>query len=351
MSTEYPKVILEVLSWNKWEYLLRLLESVYQISYPNFDVIVVDNASTDGSIQKIKEWAEGQIPVGGKFFNYDPSAKPSSCIEYTEVEAETGGRTEKENANLQTNKRLILIKNEGNYGTSRGRNVGLRYALNVLKPDYVMLLDNDIYVDTSFLDELVSVAIQRPDAGMLGPKIYEYENLTKLWSIGGRINYWTFSFFEHDRLAKAVEGQDIVTVDYLPLSCVLIPSRVLLTVGLLDEVFFWSSEGLDLSIRLAKYGFQLLAITKSKVWHDLVRPLGYKERIADIQTYVWWKNRLILYRKHWRGLQFASVIFFFLLIQVKSAFQFILFSRNLNHLKLYFKGLGEYLKWRRGWRP
>lgn len=56
----YPRVAIVVLNLNGWEPVIKCLESLYQITYPNYDVIVVDNGSQDDSVQKIKEWAEGK---------------------------------------------------------------------------------------------------------------------------------------------------------------------------------------------------------------------------------------------------------------------------------------------------
>ncbi len=78
----YPKVSLIVLNWNRQEYLLRCLESLCQITYPNYDDIVMDNASEDDSLEKVKEWAEGKIHVDGRFFQYNPDNKPINLTEY-----------------------------------------------------------------------------------------------------------------------------------------------------------------------------------------------------------------------------------------------------------------------------
>ena len=83
-----PKVSIIILNWNGWKDTIECLESLYQIAYPNYDVIVVDNGSEDDSIEKIKEYAEGKIKVESKFFEYSPENKPIKIVEYTRKEAE-----------------------------------------------------------------------------------------------------------------------------------------------------------------------------------------------------------------------------------------------------------------------
>ena len=73
-----PNVSIIILNWNGWKDTIECLESVYQIIYPNYDVIVVDNDSKDDSVQKIKEYCEGKIKVESKFLNYNTDNKPST---------------------------------------------------------------------------------------------------------------------------------------------------------------------------------------------------------------------------------------------------------------------------------
>ncbi|GAG66010.1 unnamed protein product, partial [marine sediment metagenome] len=114
------KVSIIILNWNGWEDTIECLESLYQITYPNYNVIVVDNSSEDDSIERIKEYREGRIKVESTFFNYDPSNKPIKIIEYTREETETDGGKEREILDLPSNRKMILIKNDKNYGFAEG---------------------------------------------------------------------------------------------------------------------------------------------------------------------------------------------------------------------------------------
>ena len=83
------RVAVIILNWNGWEDTIECLESVYQISYPSYAVIVVDNGSKDASIKKIKDYAEGKIKIESKFFNHSPKNKPIYLKEYSKNELES----------------------------------------------------------------------------------------------------------------------------------------------------------------------------------------------------------------------------------------------------------------------
>src|ERR1700690_790746 len=87
----YPNVAVIILNWNGWQDTLECLESLYQINYPNYDIVIVDNDSADDSIQKIIEYCKGEIKVESKFFQYNSKNKPIKTMEYTEKEVGTRG--------------------------------------------------------------------------------------------------------------------------------------------------------------------------------------------------------------------------------------------------------------------
>jgi GT2 family glycosyltransferase len=76
----WPQVAIIALNWNGWQDTIECLESLQRLIYPNYQVIVVDNGSTDGSMEKIKDWARGEIPVESKFFNYTPTEQCAKLL-------------------------------------------------------------------------------------------------------------------------------------------------------------------------------------------------------------------------------------------------------------------------------
>ena len=149
-----PRVAIIVLNWNGWENSIECLESIYKIDYPNYDLILVDNASDDDSIEKIRGYCGGKIEVESNYVNYTDQNKP---INVREIDHHEMMEIELEDVNgLNHEKNLLFIKNDKNYGFAEGNNIAIRFAMEKLDPEYVLLLNNDTVVDNKFLNELIT---------------------------------------------------------------------------------------------------------------------------------------------------------------------------------------------------
>ncbi|NJE12855.1 glycosyltransferase family 2 protein [Thermococcus sp. LS2] len=262
-----PRVSIIILNWNGWKDTIECLESLYRITYPSYDVILVDNASQDDSIHKIKEYAEGKIKINSKFFKYNPNNKPIKVFEVSEDEARQGKFNRSLYEKFDVDRRLILVKNKENYGFAGGNNVGIKFALSVLNPDYVLLLNNDTVVDPNFLRELVKVAESGRKIGVVGPEIYYYTDPFRLWSPYG--------------LKKE---KNKITYKNLFGAALLINVVPLMYTGLFDENYFLYQEEIDLLYRITTMGFKLSYSQNAKVFHkeaiskERSYPLYYKIR-------------------------------------------------------------------------
>ena len=139
----YPRVSVVILNLNGLEHTLECLESLKKITYPNYDVIVVDNASNGDDVKILREKSGDYVHI---------------------------------------------IENDKNYGFAEGSNIGMRYALRTFCPAYLLLLNNDTVVAPDFLDELVKVAESSDEIGIVGPKIYYYDfegHKYVIWFAGG----------------------------------------------------------------------------------------------------------------------------------------------------------------------
>ena len=136
MLKDYPRVAVIILNWNGWKDTIECLESIYNINYPNYDVILVDNASTDNSILKIKDYCNGQLKVESKYLSYQTKNKPIKLLEFTEEDINNLNSEKYTDLikNSYSNKILNLIKNQDNYGFAKGNNMGIAYALKKFKP-------------------------------------------------------------------------------------------------------------------------------------------------------------------------------------------------------------------------
>ena len=273
-----PKIAIIILNWNGSKDLLECLESLYQINYPNYDVIVVDNDSEDDSIEKIKEYCNGYLKIESKFFEYKTKTNPIKIFEYFQGEIENL-ETNKEFNGILSNEKLMLIKNNANYGFAEGNNVGMRFACRYMNPDYILLLNNDLVVDKNFLTEMVNISESKKDIGIVGPKTYYYDYYGEKNVInfaGGTFDIWKGKS-KHIGINEVDIGQydDIKEVDYVEGSCLLIKKELVEKIKLLNP-FLFGWEEIDWSLKAKKLGYKCYYISKANIWHKVGSSLGIK---------------------------------------------------------------------------
>lgn len=338
METPLPRVSIIILNWNGWKDTIECLESLYQITYQNYDIIVVDNGSVDDSIKRIKEYAEGRIEVTSNFFNYSKKNKPLRYIEYSKEEAETIDGKELEIADLQSQNKFILIKNGENDGFAEGNNIAIRYALKSLKPEYVLLLNNDTVVEKNFLKEMVIVSLQDTDNAIIGPKIYYYNyrgRTNVIHSAGANIQV-------QQGLAPPIgvneidigQYNEIKHVDYIEGACMLVNRNLINTIGLLDQVFFAYWEETDWCYRASKSGFNIVYAPKATIWHKVP-----EKKVSKLATYLYTRNKFIFMKKNAniKDLWIFSIYYICLYFWYRLAI-IIIYYRNLDILRSYLTG-------------
>ncbi|WP_087036068.1 glycosyltransferase family 2 protein [Thermococcus litoralis] len=295
---EYPRVSVIILNWNGWKDTIECLESLYRITYPNYDVIVVDNGSTDDSIQKIREYAEGKIQVNSKFFEYNPENKPIKVFEITEKEAKQGKFNRPFYEKYDVDRRMILIKNKDNYGFAGGNNIGIKFALSVLNPDYVLLLNNDTIVDKEFLSELVTFAEKDKKIGSLQPKLIWLQNPALLDSAG--LEYSKNGFgFDRGKFRPITEYKNPEEIFGSCGAAAMYRSKVLLEVApngdFLDPLFFCYYEDIDLAFRLRWAGWRSYYAPSSVVYHHRGKTGG---NVSDFNIYHSLRNHAFCFIKN-----------------------------------------------------
>jgi GT2 family glycosyltransferase len=330
------RVAIIILNWNGWKDTIECLESLYQINYYNFDVIVVDNDSHDESLEKIRNYASGKIDVKSDFFEYNPSIKPIKILEYTKKESEHL-KDETKFLNLPS-KKLFLIKNYANYGFAEGNNIGIRFVVNTLNTNYILLLNNDTVVDQDFLKEMVNIGESSTDIGIIGPKIYYYDEKNIIWCIGGKID-WKFARGLQIGINEVDNGQynEIKEFEYVSGSAFLIKREVVDRIGLMDKQFFLYFEESDWALRASQKEYRIVYAPKAEVWHrvsksggGITKPLG---------LYYITRNRW-LFMKKWANIKDYSI---FVIYQIVGAVIFPLilsiYYRNWKLFMAYYSGL------------
>jgi GT2 family glycosyltransferase len=340
------KISIIILNWNGWKDTVECLESLGRILYPFYEVIVVDNGSVDESIEKIKEYCNGKIQTGSKFFTYDKGNKTIKIIEYTREESSIGGK-EKELENLDSNKKLIFIKNEKNYGFAEGNNIAIKYAMNFLKPEYILLLNNDIIVDKNFLNKIVETGERDKSNGIVGPKIYFYDYKGKTNVInftGADLIIWKAKEIRYGYKIED-EGQfnNEMEVDKIEGSCMLIKTKLLDEIGLLDTNYFAYWEETDLCYRALKKGYKIIYSPDAIVWHKIG---GSSGGISNpLRIYFITRNMFLFLKKHstlYEALLFS--IFFSFYDLWSKTIKYLFYYKDTKKTISFIKGVKDGLK-------
>jgi GT2 family glycosyltransferase len=325
-----PNVSIIILNWNGWENTIKCLKSLYQIEYDNFNVIIVDNNSEDDSIKKIKSYCEGSLNTSSnKTVN-----KPIQVLELINNKSEPINSFSEIYSDLPSNKKLILIKNDKNYGYAGGNNIGIKYSFKYLNPNYIMILNNDTIVNQDFLIKLVKFAVADEDIGIIGPKIYYYNNPNIINSAGGVIK-WRKGIGVNIGIGEKDEGQfnQVNYVDCLLGACILIKSSVIKKIGLLDEKFFLLLEETDFCFRAKMAGYKIVFYPESVIYHKE----GFSGQINPLILYYMNRNRLLFFKKHQTFIKVCLFTFYVTMTTIINLLKYIP-KRDFKSIKCIIKG-------------
>ncbi|HWQ60360.1 MAG TPA: glycosyltransferase family 2 protein [Candidatus Fimivivens sp.] len=225
--SDAPKVFIVILNWNGKERLLACLRSVFFLAYGNYEVVVVDNASRDGSLEEAKT-----------LFS-----------------------------------RAHFILNSDNLGFAAGMNIGIRFALS-RGAEYVWILNNDAECRKDTLSTLVSVALTYGPRALFSPRILNSDGSE--WFSGGKVDYIRMRT-AHVAAPEVRAGITSYQTGYLTGCALFIPRQILEVTGLLDEEYFLYYEDADYSLRAKKNGFGLRVVPGAVVIHG-EQSVGSKEK-------------------------------------------------------------------------
>jgi len=218
-----PLVYIVLVNWNGKDHTLACLQSLRKISYGNYNIVVVDNGSSDGSVQALKE------------------AYPKIAV-------------------LEMGKNLRY---------SGGANVGMQYALEQ-GAALILQLNNDTTVDREFLSHMVTAIQSDPSIGMVAPKIYYYNEPTRIWFAGAEMSMWTGTM-HHIGIREYDKGQYDTPREILQACgcCLLAKRSVVEQIGLLDKSYFLYCEDADWIMRARRAGYRIMYEPRAKVWHKI----------------------------------------------------------------------------------
>jgi GT2 family glycosyltransferase len=194
------------------------LDSALKTDYPSFEVLFVDNASTDGSVEHVK-------------------------------------------TNFAQNSQLRIIQNEKNLGFTEGNNRGIKHA----KGKYIILLNTDVRVTPNWLTELVKAA-QPPEVGAAQSRLLNMDKPEVLDCAGGLLDYYGYQF-ERGRGEKPTSENEGGEIFYAKGASMLLKRQVLEKTGLFDPAMFLYFDEVDLCWRIWLSGYKVVYAPASTVYH------------------------------------------------------------------------------------
>lgn len=262
-----PLVSVVVLSYNGGISLELCLKSVLETDYPRLEVLVIDNASTDGDIERIQ------------------SLYPQ----------------------------IRFIRNRENLGYAGGNNVGIRAS----NGDYVILLNQDTLVLRNWVENLIAAADSYPDGIFFQPKILQQKNPRLIDSAGNYTHILGFGYTKGMGEKDLGQYGMVCEIGHASGACVFVRKKCLNDVGLLDSLYFLYNEDTDWGWRGRLMGWKTYYVPNAVIYHDHVT------KFSGEKLYFLERNRLITLGKNYTGRTIRLLVPLFLATEVALLFAFL----------------------------
>ncbi len=318
MDTE-NKVSIIILNWNGWEDTIECLESVYQINYSNYGVILVDNNSQDDSIKKIREYFANTTNLTSKIKDLN--------INILEYEEKTFNSINFDQERLDG--KLIILKNSKNYGYAKGNNIGMKIALKLFNPNYILLLNNDTVVDKDFLKELINATTNQENVGIFAPKILNANNHQILDSTGHIIRWGRVVDRGSKKIDKNQYDNKNEIIGAKGAAC-LYKREMLETIGLFREDLVTQYEDAEFSWRAYINSWKAIYVPKSIVYHKIGRSIKKEDSKLLYFQRLSIKNITSTVKEY--GTSKQKILFSFILINLYISYvilAFVIYTRRL----------------------
>lgn len=246
-----PAVGVVIVNWNLKDSLRETLHSFRKMNYPGLQVVVSDNASTDGSVEMVR-------------------------TEFPEVH--------------------LLARGKG-VGYAKGASLGMEFLADRTK--YIFSTTNDVLVDPEMINALVDYAEAHPEAGVLGCKIFYHNKGDLLWSAGGRMHplfahSYHYGWNRHD----APKYSQVRDCDFVTGCGFLLRTEVAKKINFFNADLVFYSEDADFCYRVREQGYKIVYVPQAKMWHKTSTTLA-KNR--PVQLYYSTRNNLYLTSRHKAG--------------------------------------------------
>tara|TARA_B100001758_G_scaffold24124_1_gene16829 strand:+ start:1127 stop:1975 length:849 start_codon:yes stop_codon:yes gene_type:complete len=273
------KVHIIVLTWNNEHLLERCLASIENVNYSNFTISVINNNSSDNSVNMIAE----------KFSN------------------------------------VSIVTNNENLKFGAGYNSGLK-KMNIKDEDFIILLNDDTVVSRDFIDELIIPLLNDEKAIITVPKILYSDNINKVWYAGGKIDLWRGLIYHIGiRDFDGPKYSFLSETQYATGCCICLKHDDLKKLNYFDETFDMYCEDVDLSLKAHQLNRKIIYAPKSVILHNVSQSLGehsFKKNTLKL------KNHLKLFWKHASGIQLISISFYWIFFHLPYQLIRWLYLRN-----------------------
>lgn len=270
-------------TYNSWYTLKSCIFSIEKQSFKPKEIIVVDNASTDDTSDKIRKG----FP------------------------------------------RVELITLDKNTGVTGGRNTGIKNASRY--SDYLLFFDHDMVADRNMILELIKVVQIYPEVGIVTPKIYYWGDKKRIWSAGTSINLWSGQIIfrggqDFGQYDKAEEVQ-------VAPAAMLVKKEVIQKIKKFDDTYFATYEDTDFCFRAKWAGFKTYYAPKAVAFHKL--PTDFEEESSRLLSRSYWvgRNRVIFMKRH------GNNFFVFLLFLPVYSLYYLFISIRCKQLINWFRFL------------
>jgi len=289
MLSHYPLVSFITVNYNSLADTVEFLESALKVTYPNIEIIVVDNNS--------------------------PTGKPTEEIR-------------------QKFPSVKFIFSDKNLGFAGGNNVGMREAIG----EYYFLLNNDTLLFPDFLEPIIEFMQLHPDAGIASPKVLYPDG--KTIQFAGAIGISPFTG-RGKRLGLNEEDHGQFDMNYKTDlghgAALIIPKKTVDIVGLMPEVYFLYYEEHDWTEQIKRAGFYMYYIGNSKIIHKESMSTGGDE--SPLKVFYMTRNRILFMRRNSSFLSFLVGITFFIFTSIPKHCIKFLMKGKLLLLNAYFRGI------------
>lgn len=301
------KVAVILVNWNSFQLTADCIVSLGQMPFSGYEIIVVDNGSADGSGASLRE-------------NYH---------------------------------HIHLIESSVNLGFTGGNNLGMQYALG-MGYEYIILLNNDTFVEPGFLEILVNYMDHHPEVGIIQPLIYFNHNRSLVWNGGSYYNKWLgYAYTANYNKPLQPENNKVKQVDWVTGCAFFTRASVLKKTGLLADNLFIYYEDVDLSFRIRKAGFQLVFHPDSVIFHiagmsNKNKVKGKEGFVNPIVHFLNIRNRIWLLKEYTRMPYAATVTLFNFFYTITLMAYFVArfrFKKLKTAIKAVKEGLGSHIKY------